>query len=307
MDLQHTVSLNTSYVAALFLAVSFLAFSCGSTEEKPLPASSDTEAGHTAEDHEQTTREIFYHVPSPVESASLLERAGAEYDPTLLHDIREVGKYVTMTKKAKNLGIYTTDLAYAGIFEQSSDVIFYSASTQKLSNELSITEAYTEETVERIESNVADKDSILRIISEAYYKTDAQLRENQRASLSALILAGGCVEGLYIASSLALANPENEELQLRLLEQKYSLANLILLASKYEEENIIKPVLADLRELHSLFDDVEHTETAESTLSTNPETQVTVINTGRTLAAEAETIARLHKRVKEIRNGYTQP
>ena len=118
----------------------------------------DTEAG---EERHETTRKIFERVPSPVESASLLRKAGASYDMTILNPIENVSGYETIKAKALNLGIYSTDLSYASMFEQTQEIMVYSSCAKKLSDGLGITEAYDEKTLERIENNLADKDSIL--------------------------------------------------------------------------------------------------------------------------------------------------
>ena len=298
----------------LFLSYSILLVSmatlvaCGGAAQEKIPGD---EGGAEAEDSGaetvETTRQIFHYVPTPVESSSLLERSGADYNADLLNAIENVSLYETVSKKAINLGIYTTDLSYASIYEQSGEIMVFSACAKKLSDALGVTEAFSENTLLRIESNIADKDSILQIITETYYITDTHLKMNQRANLSGLILAGGWIEGLYIASKVIESQPDNQLLVTRLLEQKHSLQNLLILAGQYSDDVKMQPVLADLREMHALFEQVEERVVSDPTIETDTDGQSTTINTGRELTASEETIAMIREKASEIRSEYIQP
>lgn len=296
--------------AALFsflvAATVFLA-GCGGAADEKIGSDNVQDDNNAAVESAETTRQIFHYVPTPVESTSLLERAGAEYSFELLNKIEHVSLYETVSKKALNLGVYSTDLAYASIYEQPSEIMVFSACAQKLSDELGVTEAFTEQTIARIENNISDKDSILDIITETYYITDSHLKTSQRASLSALILAGAWMEGLHIATELAHNDPDNELLALRLMEQKFSLQNLLILAGQYKDDKKIAPVLADLKAVYALFDGVKEEIVAEASVSTNPETQHSTVQTGKQLTVDQATIAMLYEKVSAIRQGYVEP
>ena len=237
----------------------------------------------------------------------MLEKAGAEYNAEILNPIEHASQYETVSKKALNLGIYSTDLSYASIYEQSAEIMVFSACSKKLSDALGVTEAFTERTIERIESNLADKDSILDIVTETYYITDTHLKTSQRASLSALILAGAWMEGLHIACHVASTQPENELIRLRLMEQKFALNNLLILTRQYADDPKMQPVLQDLEAVHSLFAEVNEVVNTEPSVQTHNDTQSSTINTGRELVAEAATIEQIRERVSAIRAGYIQP
>ena len=261
----------------------------------------DTEAG---EERHETTRKIFERVPSPVESASLLRKAGASYDMTILNPIENVSGYETIKAKALNLGIYSTDLSYASMFEQTQEIMVYSSCAKKLSDGLGITEAYDEKTLERIENNLADKDSILDIIGDAFWLTEAHLKENKRANLSALIIAGGWIEGLYVSTRLIQDNNTNPGLVLRVAEQKYSLNNLIRLIDQYEEDHKLVGVRKDLQQLAELFEKVEVVQKGEQAVSTSEQSNVTTIDSGKEMQVEAEALAAIVEATAEIRNKY---
>jgi hypothetical protein len=77
-----------------------------------------------------------------------------------------------------------------------------------------------------MEQNRNDRDSLLSIISETYWQVDAYLKENGRDNISALMIAGGWVEGLYIATQVA-AQHDTPELRQRIAEQRLPLADLL--------------------------------------------------------------------------------
>jgi hypothetical protein len=104
---------------------------------------------------------------------------------------------------------------------------------------------------------MSNQDSLLSIVSDSYMTTDAYLKENDRASTSALLLAGGWIEGLYIGSTIANKNPKNTEIRTLMADQKYSLKNLIELLESYSGDQNVTSVLASLKDLNSVFDQVQ--------------------------------------------------
>ena len=87
-----------------------------------------------------------------------------------------------------------------------------------------------------MEQNRNDRDSLLNIISETYWNVDAYLKENGRDNISALMIAGGWVEGLYIATQVSKTH-DTPELRQRIAEQKLSLGELISLMNTYRADD----------------------------------------------------------------------
>ena len=77
-------------------------------------------------------KKIFYSLPSPLETAMLIKSAGAEYDEELLNPLDNVTKYTTNKALALNLGIYTTDLSFASLFDQTQTSINYMTAARKM-------------------------------------------------------------------------------------------------------------------------------------------------------------------------------
>lgn len=230
-------------------------------------------ADSTATLRAEHTRNIFHNIPSPMETAALLRKAGAEYNKGILNDVKNVDNYTAASKQALNLGIYGADLSYASVFSNTQESMLYTSCAQKLAKKLDVTNAFNEEVVSRLEKNRNDRDSLLSIISETYWHVDAYLKENQRDNISALMIAGGWTEGLYIACQV---NKEHgtPELRQRIAEQKLPLTDLIELVETYSPDDAaVAAVLKDLKTLDALFADVivpsgESTMTQENGVTT---------------------------------------
>jgi len=249
----------------------------------------------------ERTEKIFFAIPSPMETVSLLKKAGAEYNKDILNDIENVDNYTSSAKMALNLGVYGSDLSYTSVFEQTQESMFYTSCAKKLSDNLNISGAFDEATMERMEDNLEDRDSLLSIISETYWIVDAYLKENERDNTSALIIVGGWVEGIYIATQVGTMDP-SEELNQRISEQRLSLDNLIALVNTYEQDEDLTKVLADLSKIRSSFDDVS--EGTEIAVVTGEENGVTVIGGSGVPSISNEQLATLTATVKTIRDSY---
>ncbi|MBL4755360.1 MAG: hypothetical protein JKY52_17410 [Flavobacteriales bacterium] len=242
---------------------------------------------------------VFYTIPSPLELTSIIKKAGAKYDNSVLNSTKNISNYVTETSQALNLGVYGADLSYASIFEQTQETIVYFAAAHKLADALGITAAFGESTIERVQNNLNNRDSLVAIISDSYWETDAYLKENKRSSISGLVVAGGWLEGLYISTKLAQKTENNEGIVSRIGEQKLTLSNLIAMLRSFEDPEVTE-VVADLKELKDVFADVEITYTRQAP-TTDPETKVMTLNTTSTINISAEVLASITEKVDDIR------
>lgn len=208
------------------------------------------------EERLEKTRNIFYNVPSPMETAALLKKAGAQYNARILNDVKKVDSYTSASKQALNLGVYGADLSYASVFNQTQESMFYTSCSKKLADRLGVIHAFNDSTLEAMERSMNDRDALLDIISETYWSMDAYLKENERENISVLMIAGGWVEGLYIATQVSKTN-DTPELRQRIAEQKLSLGDLIGLVGTYQgEDGTISNVKSELEELAALYADV---------------------------------------------------
>jgi len=251
------------------------------------------------------TQNIFYAIPSPIELAQLIQKAGAKYNKDLLNSPSNdnIAKYSSNTSKALNLGVYGADLSYTSVFDDNTqESILYLACTRKLADALGVGSAFDEKTVDRIQANTGKKDSLLTIISGSYMSTDEMLKESQRENASSLVIAGGFIEGIYLGTQLAKTSKNNADIIQRIAEQKGTLDNVIGLLTTYEKDAGVAPVLADLKSMKEIFGEVKVESKTSSDVKTNPSTKVTTIGGKITYTITPETMDKLTTKSAEIRN-----
>ena len=239
---------------------------------------------------------IFQTIPSPFETATIFEEAGAGYNQELTNSIDHVSNYTTSSQQALNLGVYGADLSYANIFDQSQESMFYMNCSKILADGLGVTAAFSPETIERIEENMNNRDSMMIIVNDAFWTCDAYLKENGQNDLSALIIIGGWVEGLYLGSSSIDRNNPSEELMGKIADQKFSLNNLLGLLETYDNEEVNK-LRDQLNSLKVVFDKVE-----EGDGATTVSGDETPVIGGTSLKYNKETIFEIADQAKIIRN-----
>lgn len=297
--------LKKMFVALLATAViSPLFYGCGGSGEEAMNDGMDTTGMDDA--GSMTTSKasnIFYAIPSPIELATLIQKAGAIYNADLLNSIDNVGKYSSNTSKALNLGVYGADLSYTSVFDNNTqESILYLGCTRKLAEALGVGSAFDEKTVDRIQANTGKKDSLLNIISGSYMSTDEMLKESQRENASALVIAGGFIEGIYLGTQLAAASKNKADIVNRIAEQKGTLDNVINLLSNHSGDASVDAVLADLNKLKDVFNGVSVTTESPATVTTDEATQVTTIGGKVVYSVSPETLTQLTEVAAGIRN-----
>lgn len=284
----------------VFVVVVLTLFSCDYSnieENKVEQGIADNEKDTT---NGKKVSKVFYNVPSPVEMANLIQKSGAEYLEDILNSPENQYKYLTTADAAINLGIYGADLSYTRMFDQIQKSITYLSSLKILSDELGIPNSKGSLAVGRLEDNMANRDSILQIINETYADADAYLKESDRGNTATLVILGGWVEGLYIASSLAV-NTKNDLIIQRIAEQKYSLNNLVELLKFYNEDKTIKYYTPKIIKLKEVFDKIE-IKYSKGDVITDKEKRITIIDSKVDVKVDIQQIEEIHDIIYEIRN-----
>ena len=257
-------------------------------------------------------KKIFYSLPSPLETAMLIKSAGADYDEELLNSLENVDNYSTNMSMALNLGIYTTDLSFASLFDQTQTSIKYMEAAKKMAEGLDITDAINNETIKNLEENLNNRDIIMDIISETFLNSSSYLKENDRQSVAAIVLVGGWLEGLYIATQLVDEGVTGKnKIVDRISEQKlsFNLVQRLLEDNRIneagEEDNDIVDLMVQLQELKTVFDKVK-VETTEIKIEPNNETNVTTLKSQTKISITPEAFQELKESVKKLRTNFIQ-
>ncbi len=195
------------------------------------------------------------NLPSPVAVLDEYANAGLPVDASLLNPYKNVTKYQSTVSKAFNFGIYGIDLAYLVVNKRTPDLLNYYNSSRKLAQELNMAETFDVFT-QRFESNSENKDSLMRIIDDAYSSSDAYLRSNERLETASQILAGSWLEAQYITVSL-LKNMErtasNDTLFQHVWNQRFHLDNISKIFSELKGKDELNKIRTDLDGLLALY------------------------------------------------------
>jgi hypothetical protein len=257
-------------------------------------------------------KKIFYSLPSPLETAMLIKSAGAKYDEELLNSLDNVTRYTSSRALALNLGIYTTDLSFASLFDQTQTSINFMTASRTMAEGLDISDAIDNETMTRLENNLQNRDVVMDIISETFLNSSSYLKENERQDVAAIVLVGGWVEGLYLATKLVgVEKIKDNKLVDRILEQKLSF-NIVqrMLDDNKEKANgeknqDIVDLVSEMQELKAAFDKVK-VETTESKAVIETESNVTTIKSQTTVSVSPEDFKQIQLVVDKLRTSFIQ-
>lgn len=275
------------YMPFVFAAI---LVSCGrneNTSDKIIPSFSTYRALPSDETPvREAKREIFYGLLTPIEVCNIFERLGVPYDEARLNPEVNAANYMSSSRTAINLGVYGVDLGYLKLFRKNQDMFNYMLIVRELSGRLNIPESYLAEPVRRVEADMDNPDSIMVIMNRAYKNIEDHLRIDGRESVLGLMLMGGWVEAMYLATSLAYdeTNPDPEVVQ-KIAEQKYTLTSLLSLMKNYYDDPMVVFYTKKLLFLKRYFDtfdiyfrqgDLEINTVRQTLVSTGSEMTVTI-------------------------------
>ncbi len=297
-------------LASFLILVFFFFISCTCTSEGKKNEKVEVDMNSIMQDSTaikgiKAAKQIFYSLPSPLETAMILKRAGAKYNEEILNSVENVTRYSTNKSMALNLGIYSTDLSYASLFDQTQASIKFMTASKKMAEGLGILNAIDNTVIQKLEENVNNRDVILEIISETLLNTNSNLEENDRVAIGSIILVGGWVEGLYIATTLVEnSKATDNELVNRIIDQKLSLNTVINLLNQNKNNPDIKSVLKDVYEIQSIYEQVNISVSGVEAIP-DSKTGVTTLRSKNISSVSPEVFAKLKAKVFEIRNKYT--
>lgn len=252
-----------------------------------------------------TAKQIFYSLPSPLESAMLIKSSGATFDEKLLNPTNNTTKYTTNKSMALNLGAYTTDLSYASLFDQAQITISYMDASKKMADGLGILDAIDKTTIDRLEENINNRDVILDIISETFMSSTSFLKENERQALSSIVMVGGWIEGLYIATQLVGDKfSADSKIVERIVDQKLSLDMVMKLLESNKTNEDVAAIITEMQDLKTTYDKIIiKSSKIEPVLDEN--TKVTTLKSETSSNINESIFVELRNKVKNIRTNYT--
>ena len=230
-------------------AIPFLLLACEETNTttfSKLP-SSNINQDSSINQQESHVEKIYFNVPSTMKTAYILKKAGATYDASFPLNPNKANDDFTTEQQALLLGIYGSDLNYTIVSNKNQETIYYLNSINSLGEKLGLGNILNQEMKNRIEKNVNSKDSMQVIITDLFWKIEQSLNEDGRSRIGALIVTGGWIEGLYVATQIAIKMPENIKIKSIICQQKFSSKDVLELvknscSSEYISDVLLRPL-----------------------------------------------------------------
>ncbi|CAG0975559.1 MAG: hypothetical protein HND27_03205 [Bacteroidetes bacterium] len=240
-----------------------------------------------------------FSVPSPIQTALLIQKVGSTYNASLLNSPKNTTKYSSNYQKAVNLGVFGADLGYVTIYEQTQDAISFLTAVNSLADDLGVMGAFDRTLLERFEKNLGNKDSLLVLVTDAYQGADAYLKNNERNDVGALILAGGWIETLWFATNVA-NQTQNADVIRRIGEQKNTLNNLIKILTPYYSKSEFAGLVDQLMDLNEVFAQVTNTYTYVQP-TVDEKNKTTTINSTSEVVVTKEQLKLISEKISAIR------
>ena len=195
---------------------------CNTVEEEVL---SDLPPIENKEISDEKIQAIYFGVPSPMETTIILKNSGAEFEASIMYPLENYEKELNQFETSILLGLYSTDLNYCILSSKKKETLDELNAVISLAKQIHLDAVINESTKHRVEYNLDNRDSMQVIIGSTFWKMETIMKENDRDALSSLIVAGGWLEGLYLACELAKINPDNSLIQ-QIIAVLYNKTNL---------------------------------------------------------------------------------
>lgn len=284
------------------LAASLMLVSCGGDKTESEDDMSGMDSLKT-ETHTEQITETFFQVPSPGEMLTFIKMVGGKNNKNVsfLNSPDNQKNYTDNKSKALNFGIYSCDLSYCSIFEIGSEALKYFKVVKQLGDQIGVSSAIKPEVLKRLEGNLGNPDSLSVITDDVYFTSFETLEQGKQGPTLSLVVSGGWIESLYIATSLAKYDAKSPVVE-RLADQKYTLDNLIEFLKKYESDESVASVLVQFTELQAEFNKIGE---KEVDAAKSADKSKTVLGGGKELVITEAQYKAIVDKIKEIRNSYT--
>jgi hypothetical protein len=251
---------------------------------------------------EEALDEIVQSVSSPIEMAALIEEIGTPFSLDYLAPTKYVDQYNTSSQMAYSLGIFGADLGYLNIYNKNIPIVDYLTVINKLANGLRVGQFFDFVTLQRLSTSRDNIDSLMYISVNSFNTINSYLRENNRGYLSALMITGVWMEGMYLATQVA-SQTSNPLLNERIGEQKLNLNNLLLILNPYNNQQQIADLLDQMNEIKEVFDQVEITYEMGEPETVEKDGMVTIVQHEKSLVQiTEEQLKQIIDKTEQVRN-----
>ena len=252
--------MTTKLLAISITVLSLVLVSCGGNAEDekntgPSDGLDSISIADTASVAPNDDNEVSYNLPSALQIAYVFKKSGAGFVPSLLNDKASSNKYNTSNyKRAVNFGIYSADLAYCLFNKKYQESKEYLKACKDMGTFLGLNSAFESDNMaQRFDKNIANEDSVIKIVSSVQLKTDVMFEQNKQKHITVIAFTGAWTESMYIALEV-YAKDKNKKVLASLLEQLL-LSETIIKALKSHEasEKEMGTLISAVEKINSEF------------------------------------------------------
>ncbi|MBA3664629.1 MAG: hypothetical protein H0W61_10520 [Bacteroidetes bacterium] len=288
----------------LFLsAVAVLTFSNCNGDGDKTDEIETVDSAKTEDPKTNPVSETFFQVPSPGEMLTFIKMVGGKNNKntSFLNPASNDKNYTDSKSKALNFGIYSCDLSYCSIFEIGSEALKYFKTVKVMGDQIGVSTAIKPEVLKRLESNIGSPDSLAVITDDVYFSSFEALEDSKQGPTLALVVAGGWIESIYIATNLSKYEEKSPIVE-RLADQKYTLENLIEFLRKHEADPNVANIKTDFESLLAEFNKISEKEIEAKGKNGG---KTTMLSGGKQLVMTEPVYKAIVEKIKTLRNSYT--
>ena len=244
-------------VATMAISASLFLGSCGGSEPEDVNTVDLTDTLTEEFDVDLfESPEMDYHLPSPLQVASIFKKSGLEYNSGVTNPADNSGKYSGELSQMLNFGVYSADMAYCVLNEQANEGRIYLGAISGLAGEIGMEAVFAnEDLMDRFDANIENKDSIEILMIDIHERTEEYMEENDMQHTSAVHFAGAWTEGMYLGVFDYENNGGKDGLGAQITEQMAILGNIIKgLKDPRNGGMELGWVITDLEAIQSKFD-----------------------------------------------------
>lgn len=294
---------NIVYVLAV---AAFLASSCtcSTNNDKAAALFQTTDSsvtGGALELDKGAMEDLVQNIGSPIETAELIKSMGVPFSQKLLAPTK-TDNFNTSNSKALNLGVFAADLGYLNMYGKTSSVLSFITAIKTLADGINVGQFFDFNTLKRLATNNENIDSLIFISTHNFNVMDEYLRKNKRSNLSALMVAGVYVEGLYLTTQVAKAKP-SKKLAENIGEQKVIFDQLLLILKNYQKDAYFANLISELESIKKDFNQVEITIKPGEPKSVEKNGMLTIVQTETSIVnISDETLNSIISKTESVRN-----
>jgi len=249
------------YLSFFLVGIAFLN-SCNNNPNVEQAAENDTVAV-VSDNSKKSFVYTKYELPLSVDVYKFLNEKNIAFSKEYMNGLDKKDKYFTSVSRALVLGIYSSDLAYATIYDKSQESVDYFSVSIDLAHKLDIEKGYNSKVLDRAYDNINNNDSLSEIAAEAYLKTCNSLEENNTLNILPFIVLGSWLESVHILTQASLGSLPEDGLFEELYNQKEHLVGMInylndavKASQNTSEQNEMKTLLEKLKQLQAKYNKI---------------------------------------------------